>query len=75
MNRQEFEDTARRYREELFRMYASQNITPQPKPQAVSAQAPDAVPVQNMQPPLPQEQPPADLPPAPEPAPPEPAAR
>lgn len=34
MNRQEFEDTARRYREELFRMYASQNVTPQPLPQA-----------------------------------------
>lgn len=33
MNRQEFEDTARRYREELFRMYASQNITPAPKPE------------------------------------------
>ena len=72
MNRQEFEDTARRYREELFRMYASQNITPQPKPQAAPALAPDAVPVQNMQPPLPQEQPPADLPPAPEPEPAEP---
>ena len=40
MNRQEFEDTARRYREELFRMYASQNITPQPKPEAVPAAAP-----------------------------------
>ncbi|MBR4201487.1 MAG: carboxypeptidase regulatory-like domain-containing protein [Oscillospiraceae bacterium] len=44
MNRQEFEDTAKRYREELFRMYASQNITPQPKPQ------PAAVPAQNLQP-------------------------
>ena len=33
MNRQEFEDTARRYREELFRMYAGQNATPPPKPQ------------------------------------------
>ncbi len=36
MNRQEFEDTARRYREELFRMYASQNLSPpanqKPKP-------------------------------------------
>ena len=30
MNRQEFEDTAKRYREELFRMYASQNLTPKP---------------------------------------------
>ena len=34
MNRQEFEDTARRYREELFRMYANQNVTPQPRPQS-----------------------------------------
>lgn len=40
MNRQEFEDTARRYREELFRMYASQNITPEPKPAALPAAAP-----------------------------------
>ena len=32
MNRQEFEDTARRYREELFRMYASQNPAPPPPP-------------------------------------------
>lgn len=32
MNRQEFEDTARRYREELFRMYAGQNMNPPPKP-------------------------------------------
>ena len=30
MNRQEFEDTARRYREELFRMYANQNVSPPP---------------------------------------------
>ena len=33
MNRQEFEDTARRYREELFRMYAGQNMNPPPKPE------------------------------------------
>ena len=33
MNRQEFEDTAKRYREELFRMYASQNLSPPPRPQ------------------------------------------
>lgn len=39
MNRQEFEDTARRYREELFRMYAGQNMNPPPKPQAVSTMA------------------------------------
>ena len=32
MNRQEFEDTARRYREELFRMYADQSMNPPPKP-------------------------------------------
>ena len=44
MNRQEFEDTARRYREELFRMYASQNITPQPKPPQEQPPAPQAVP-------------------------------
>lgn len=30
MNRQEFEDTAKRYREELFRMYASRNPAPPP---------------------------------------------
>lgn len=32
MNQKEFEDTARRYREEMFRLYANQPITPQPKP-------------------------------------------
>ena len=32
MNRQEFEDTARRYREELFRMYAAQNPSAPPPP-------------------------------------------
>ncbi|MBP0968299.1 MAG: carboxypeptidase regulatory-like domain-containing protein [Oscillospiraceae bacterium] len=32
MNRQEFEDTAKRYREELFRMYASRNPVPPPRP-------------------------------------------
>lgn len=57
MNRQEFEDTARRYREELFRMYASQNIDPQPKPAAKPAE-PAAVPVQRTIPAdLPQQQP------------------
>lgn len=39
MNRQEFEDTAKRYREELFRMYAGQNLNPPPKP-APPEQAP-----------------------------------
>ena len=43
MNRQEFEDTARRYREELFRMYANQSINPPPKPEQPAA--PQAVPV------------------------------
>ena len=32
MNRQEFEDTTRRYREEMFRMYASRQMNPPPKP-------------------------------------------
>ncbi|HAM68983.1 MAG TPA: hypothetical protein DCP68_05160 [Ruminococcus sp.] len=46
MNRQEFEDTARRYREELFRMYASQNpaAPPPPKPQPHSAPKPEPLP-------------------------------
>lgn len=43
MNRQEFEDTARRYREELFRMYANQSMNPPPKP--VQTAPPQAVPV------------------------------
>ncbi len=34
MNQQEFEDTARRYREEMFRLYANQPMSPQPKPMA-----------------------------------------
>ena len=44
MNRPEFEDTARRYREELFRMYASQNMDPPPKPQPAQNPEPQAVP-------------------------------
>ena len=32
MNRQEFEDTSKRYREEMLRMYLNQPMNPQPKP-------------------------------------------
>ncbi len=32
MNQQEFEDTARRYREEMFRLYANPPTMPQPRP-------------------------------------------
>ncbi len=60
MNRQEFEDTARRYREELFRMYANQSMNPPPKP-------PQAVPVNASPAPQPPEQP--AVPAAPEPLP------
>lgn len=49
MNRQEFEDTARRYREELFRMYANQNVTPQPRPQNPRPAPPPPPPVQPAQ--------------------------
>lgn len=74
MNRQEFEDTARRYREELFRMYANQSINPPPKPEQPAA--PQAVPViaapaqreePNAEPDLPASAP--DTPEEPEPAP------
>lgn len=74
MNRQEFEDTARRYREELFRMYANQSINPPPKPE--QSAAPQAVPV--IAAPAQREEPPAepdlpasapDTPEEPEPAP------
>lgn len=74
MNRQEFEDTARRYREELFRMYANQSINPPPKPEQPAA--PQAVPV--IAAPAQREKPPAepdlpasapDTPEEPEPAP------
>lgn len=69
MNRQEFEDTARRYREELFRMYASQNIDPVPKPeQAVPAAAPASLPpAQNQtQPEIPQPSPASQTAPVPQ---------
>ena len=56
MNRQEFEDTARRYREELFRMYANQSINPPPKPEQPAA--PQAVPV--IAAPAQREEPPAE---------------
>ena len=56
MNRQEFEDTAKRYREELFRMYASRNPSPPGKP----------APPPGRRPPMP------PLPPAGKPAPPPP---
>ena len=52
MNRQEFEDTAKRYREELFRMYAGQNLNPPPKPAP-----PAAPPVQEPKLPVPQPEP------------------
>ena len=64
MNRQEFEDTARRYREELFRMYASQNITPPPKPESPPVQTSPAVQQVTNLPDSPEVQPvSADLPP------------
>lgn len=36
MNQQEFQDAAKRYQDELLRMYRAQNMTPPPKPPAVS---------------------------------------
>lgn len=71
MNQQEFEDTARRYREEMFRLYANQPITPQPKPTSSApmpvppAQA--SAPPQDVPTPLPENSlassaPPMDLP-------------
>lgn len=78
MNQQEFEDTARRYREEMFRLYASQPMTPQPKPtpqpMATSPQMPTPPPQMSAPPSseddtpvappmdLPQEYPPAPTP-------------
>ena len=55
MNRQEFEDTARRYREELFRMYAGQNMNPPPKPPQGNRPVPPPPPKppQGNRPPLP----------------------
>ena len=62
MNRQEFEDTARRYREELFRMYAGRNPAPQknpepkpvpPRPQKPGPPPPPGVPKPILPPPPP----------------------
>ncbi len=65
MNQQEFEDTARRYREEMFRLYATQPMTPQPKPMPMPMQPPP-VPPSAVQPPA------ADTPPTAPPPPPPP---
>lgn len=54
MNRQEFEDTARRYREELFRMYANQNVTPQPRPQSARPVMPKPAQPEQPAPPIPE---------------------
>lgn len=64
MNRQEFEDTARRYREELFRMYASQNMNPPPKPSAQPAPPPPPPMQKPATPPPPPMQKPVPPPPA-----------
>lgn len=61
MNKQEFEDTARRYREEMFRMYASQSMDPPPKPKPPVPPPPDRPPVAPPPPPKPPVQP--DFPP------------
>lgn len=75
MNQQEFEDTARRYREEMFRLYANQSMTPPPKPMPPMNQPQPPMPPTNQpQPPMPpmnQPQPPMDLPTEQPPAPPE----
>lgn len=62
MNRQEFEDAARRYREEMFRMYAARQLDPPPKPrpQQPAPPPPRAVPAM-------QDLPPQDVPAAPAP--------
>ncbi len=70
MNRQEFEDTARRYREELFRMYANQSMNPPPKPvQDASPAAPQAVPANAVPEPEPQPSVQSAVPALPEPLP------
>lgn len=80
MNRQEFEDTARRYREEMFRMYASQSMDPPPKPQPKPAPPPEPprpalppakpdLPPQEIAPVLPHVREPIPAPPRPEPVP------
>lgn len=53
MNQQEFEDTARRYREEMFRLYANQPMTPQPKPVPQPMTSPQQVPSSSPQMPSP----------------------
>lgn len=46
MTRQEFDEAARRYREELFRLYAARQLDPPPKPAApVQQPATESVPV------------------------------
>ena len=70
MNRQEFEDTARRYREEMFRMYASQSLDPPPKPAPRSQpEPPRPAPAPPPIPPQPVFPSPAPLRPAPPPVP------
>lgn len=69
MNRQEFEDTARRYREELFRMYANQQMTPpppsRPAPPPPRPPHPDQRPASPPPPPRPpRPAPPPPMPPA-----------
>ena len=74
MNRQEFEDAARRYREEMFRMYAARQLDPPPKPQPPhpAAQHPAPPPPRSIPAAAVQEQLPQDAPPVPDP--PDPAA-
>lgn len=65
MNQQEFEDTARRYREEMFRLYANPPTMPQPVPMPppVPPVPPvAAMPVPPQQPIQPPPSPPMDLP-------------
>ena len=62
MNRQEFEDTARRYREELFRMYANQNPA-QPRPPQGNRPPMPPPPPQGNRPPMPPPPPQGNRPP------------
>lgn len=64
MNRQEFEETARRYREEMFRMYANQSLDPPPKPEPPKPAPPRPEPPK---PTPPRPEPPSPTPPRPEP--------
>lgn len=50
MNRQEFEDTARRYREEMFRLYAGRQMNPPPKPVQMPAPVPAPPPRRDLPP-------------------------